>query len=80
MPNLDSAFENLAKKAAGELVKNEDILGLGSGSAVARFAKALGERVRKESLKVTIIPSSMQSWLVAKENKLKRLFSLSSAC
>ena len=79
MPNLDSAFENLAKKAAGELVKNEDILGLGSGSAVARFAKALGERVRKESRKVTIIPSSMQSWLLAKENKLT-LASDSSHC
>jgi ribose 5-phosphate isomerase A len=60
----------MAKTVASDLIRNSDVLGLGSGSAVARFAKALGERVRKESLQVTVVPSSMQSWLLAKENKL----------
>ena len=60
----------MAKTVAQELIRSSDVLGLGSGSAVARFAKALGERVKKESLKVTIVPSSMQSWLLATENGL----------
>jgi ribose 5-phosphate isomerase A len=60
----------MAKTAARDLVRTTDVLGLGSGSAVARFAKALGERVKKESLKVIIVPSSMQSWILATENGL----------
>jgi len=68
--NLDSAFEAMAKSAAHDLVKSSDVLGLGSGSAVAWFAKALGQRVKKESLKISVIPSSMQSWILAKENGL----------
>lgn len=60
----------MAKSAAHDLVRNSDVLGLGSGSAVSWFAKALGERVKKESLKIVVIPSSMQSWLLATENGL----------
>ncbi len=60
----------MAKTAAHDLIRSSDVLGLGSGSAVARFAKALGERARKESLKITVVPSSMQSWLLATENGL----------
>lgn len=67
---LDSAFDRLAESAARELIRNSDVLGLGSGSAVARFARALGERVKNEGLKISIVPSSMQSWLLAKENGL----------
>ena len=67
---LDTSFEKLAAAAASNLVSGSDIVGLGSGSAVAFFAKALGNRVRKESLKISVVPSSMQSWLMAKENNL----------
>ncbi len=61
----------MAAHAAENLLKNGDTLGLGSGSAVARFAKALGERVKKEALKISVIPSSMQSFLLASENGLE---------
>ncbi|MGI0091643.1 MAG: ribose 5-phosphate isomerase A [Nitrososphaerales archaeon] len=67
---LDSAFERMAKSAARNLVRSSEILGLGSGSAVARFAKALGERVKKDSIEITVVPSSLQSWLLVKVNGL----------
>jgi len=60
----------MAKTCADELVTNDIILGLGSGSAVARFAKALGERSKKESLRIKVVPSSIQSWMLARENSL----------
>lgn len=69
--NLDSAFEKLSKSAAHDLVKNSSILGLGSGSAVATFARALGDRAKKESLEIRVIPSSMQAWFLATMNGLK---------
>ena len=61
----------MAKSAANDLVGKSDVVGLGSGSAVASFAKALGNRVRQESLELTIVPSSMQSWLLARTNGLR---------
>ncbi len=60
----------MSKSAAQNLVPNSCVLGLGSGSSVARFAKALGQRAKKESLRVAVVPSSMQSWLLAMENDL----------
>src|SRR3984885_3781739 len=59
----------MAESAAQSIVEGE-ILGLGSGSAVARFAKALGKRVQAESIKISVIPSSMQSFLMAQDNGL----------
>jgi ribose 5-phosphate isomerase A len=67
--NLDSAFEKMAESISQE-IGSEDLLGLGSGSAVSRFAKALGKRVKSESLAVRVVPSSMQSFLLASENGL----------
>lgn len=67
----DAAFEKLAKSVAYDIVKNSSILGLGSGSAVSTFARALGERVKRESLQVRVVPSSMQSWFLARMNGLK---------
>lgn len=77
--SLESAFESMTRAAAYDLVGKSDVLGLGSGSAVARFAKALGERSKKESLKVTVVPSSLQSWLLAQQNGLS-LVSDSAHC
>jgi ribose 5-phosphate isomerase A len=67
---LETAFERMAEAVAGSLSPNE-LLGLGSGSAVAKFTKALGKRVKSESLKIFVIPSSMQSFLLARENGLE---------
>ncbi len=60
----------MAQTAARELVEKGDVLGLGSGSAVSKFAKALGDRVKRESFNVTVVPSSMQSWFLATTNGL----------
>jgi ribose 5-phosphate isomerase A len=68
------------KTVAEKHVKNDMVLGLGSGSAVAKFAKALGESVRKGCLKdLAIVPSSMQAWLLARENSLP-LYADSAHC
>lgn len=67
--SLESALEKISKSSA-ELVGSGDLVGLGSGSTVARFARALGKRVGKESLKIRVVPSSSQAWLLARENKL----------
>lgn len=55
---------------AASYMSGSDVLGLGSGSTVAVFAKALGKRVKNESMQIKVVPSSMQSWLLAKENGL----------
>lgn len=66
---LESALDKIAKRSA-DLINSGDIVGLGSGSTVARFAKALGTRIERESLKFSVVPSSTQAWLLAKENGL----------
>ena len=43
----------MAESAAQSIVAGET-LGLGSGSAVARFAKALGERIKSESIRISV--------------------------
>jgi len=67
---LDTSLEKMASAVAGQRIPRDCLLGLGSGSTVARFAKALGERNRSEKLHVSVVPSSMQAWLLAKENGL----------
>jgi ribose 5-phosphate isomerase A len=60
-----------AKAIAEDHIESGMVLGLGSGSAVAKFAKALGELIKNGKLKdLSIVPSSMQSWLLAKENSI----------
>jgi len=59
----------MAESAAENIVAGE-ILGLGSGSAVARFARALGQRIKSESIKISVVPSSMQSFMMARDNGL----------
>ena len=76
---LDSALEKMAVAVATKHVASECLLGLGSGSTVARFAKALGERVRKEGITLKVVPSSLQAWLLAQENSLQ-LYTDSAHC
>ncbi len=68
--SLETAFEGVAEAAVND-ISNGDLLGLGSGLAVARFTRELGKRVRNESIKVSVVPSSMQSFLLARENGLE---------
>jgi len=62
------------KEAVGEfaanLVKDEDIIGMGTGSTVAFFAKALGQRI-KNGENFHAIPTSYQSIGLCNENNIK---------
>ena len=63
------------KKQAGykaaELIKNNQIVGLGTGSTTHYFIEKLGERLREGNLKnIQGIPTSYQSFLLAKENQI----------
>ncbi len=68
---IENAMEEIARQAARDHLRSGTVVGLGSGSAVARFARALGQMVGDGKLKeIKIVPSSMQAWLLAMENGL----------
>jgi len=69
--SIESSLDKIALAIATKHVTDNCLLGLGSGSTVSRFAKALGVRNRREALNVKVVPSSMQAWLLAKENGLE---------
>jgi len=64
-------IQEAKKRAALEAVKHvkdNNIVGLGSGSTAAFAIIALGERVKNEQLKILGIPTSYQAFLLAVEN------------
>jgi ribose 5-phosphate isomerase A len=73
-------MNEIARLAASTYVSDGCVLGLGSGSAIERFARSLGELVASgEKKEVRIVPSSMQAWGLADQNGL-RLIDDSSHC
>ncbi len=67
-------MEELKRRAALkalEYVEDGMVLGGGSGTTVAIFLKLLAEKVRKEDLNVTIIPTSYDVRILALNNGLK---------
>ena len=66
---MEAAKKNAAL-AAVKHVKDGDIVGLGSGTTIAYAIEALGERVKKENLKILGIPSSYQAFALAVQNKI----------
>ena len=65
--NLD-AIQKAKRKAALEAVKHVKdgfIVGLGSGSTAAFAIEALGERMKREKLRLMGIPTSYQAFLLA---------------
>jgi ribose 5-phosphate isomerase A len=70
--NLDpvEAAKKDAALAAVKHVKDGFIVGLGSGSTAAYAIEALGERVKKENLKILGVPSSYQAFSLAVQNKI----------
>ncbi len=68
--SLQSALKAMGKQAAS-LVRDGSLIGLGSGSAVAAFVVALGERISKEKIVVSGVPSSIQVEQVASANGIK---------
>jgi ribose 5-phosphate isomerase A len=61
---IAEAKKNAALEAVKQ-VKNNSIVGLGSGTTVAFAIEALGERMKKEGLKIMGIPSSFQAFQLA---------------
>jgi ribose 5-phosphate isomerase A len=66
-------IDEAKRKAASEAVKHvkEDfIVGLGSGSTAAYAIEALGERIKRESLHILGIPTSYQAFLLAVKHEI----------
>jgi ribose 5-phosphate isomerase A len=61
---IQEAKKNAALEAIKH-VKNDSIIGLGSGTTVAYAIEALGNRVKNENLKIMGIPSSYQAFQLA---------------
>lgn len=62
--------EKAAEKAL-EFVENGIVLGLGSGSTVRIFIEKLGEFVKKEGLRIEVIPTSYDTEIMAVKNGLR---------
>ncbi|MCS7116137.1 MAG: ribose-5-phosphate isomerase RpiA [Nitrososphaerota archaeon] len=63
-------LRNFLKRMAEVVVRdlegaNVNIVGLGSGSAVAAFVRALGDYVKHHRIGISVIPSSIQIQLIA---------------
>ena len=71
MPNDEATSTNEAKQAAGkraaELVRTGMHVGLGTGSTTAYALRAIGRRVREDSLHVLGVPTSFASERLARE-------------
>jgi len=63
-------LKKAAGKSAAELVKDGDVVGLGTGSTAAQTINALGDRIEDEDLYVEGIPTSYQSRWLAQKNDI----------
>jgi len=59
-----------AKKAV-EMIRDGDVIGLGSGSTVKIFIEELGKRIKSEEIEVFGIPTSFDTHILAVENGIK---------
>ncbi len=59
-----------AAKSALNLVPEEGAIGLGSGSTVALFAMALGQRIEQGKTHVSVVPTSYQAYQLAIQYKI----------
>lgn len=69
--SLEAAKKLAAYKAVDDFVKNNMILGIGSGSTIVYAVDRLKERVEKETLNVICIPTSFQARQLIIKNDLK---------
>ena len=65
----DGAIKALSEDAL-KLVKNHQVIGLGSGRAATAFVKSLSMFVKKKKMNVRCIPTSLQIKLEAEKGKL----------
>ena len=50
-------------RRAAELIRDKQIVGVGSGTTVSHFIKYLGERIKKEKISIKAVPSSFQTYI-----------------
>lgn len=65
---MKAEIEEAKRKAALEAVKhvkNQDVIGLGSGTTIAYAIEAIGEKIKTENFNVKGIPSSYQAFQLA---------------
>lgn len=65
--SYDDAISALSKDAL-KFVKDDSVLGLGSGRAATAFVKELGQHIKKKKITVKAVPTSLQIKLVAEQN------------
>ncbi|XP_001608093.2 ribose-5-phosphate isomerase [Nasonia vitripennis] len=58
---LESAKKIAAYKAVDEYVKDNSVIGIGSGSTIVYAVQRLAERVKEEKLNVVCVPTSFQA-------------------
>lgn len=63
-------LKKLAGFKAAEEVKDGEIIGLGTGSTTHYFIESLGMRIKEEEIAIMGIPTSYQSFLLAKQWKI----------
>lgn len=65
--SYDDAISALSKDAL-KFVKDDSVLGLGSGRAATAFVRELGQHIKKKKLTIRAVPTSLQIKLVAEQN------------
>ncbi|KAI4495788.1 hypothetical protein M0802_008411 [Mischocyttarus mexicanus] len=70
MGPLETAKKIAAYKAIDEYVKDNSVIGIGSGSTIIHAVHRLAERVREEKLNVVCIPTSYQARQLILNNHL----------
>jgi ribose 5-phosphate isomerase A len=65
--SFDDAISALSKDAL-KFVKNNSVLGLGSGRAATAFVVSLGKYIKQKNLTVKAVPTSLQIKLVAEKS------------
>lgn len=70
MTSLESAKKLAAVKAVDVYVKNNSVIGVGSGSTVVYAIERLGQRVRDEQLNIICVPTSFQAKQLLIKEKL----------
>lgn len=64
-------LKEIAGFSAAEEIKDGHIIGLGTGSTTHYFIEKVGLRIKKEEISVMGVPTSYQSFLLAKENNIQ---------
>ncbi|XP_003484780.1 ribose-5-phosphate isomerase [Bombus impatiens] len=71
MGPLESAKKVAAYKAVDEYVKNNSVIGIGSGSTIIYAVHRIVERVKEENLNVVCVPTSFQARQLILNNHLR---------